>query len=133
MPTTGVLAPSVAFQPTSGASGSWTWMTSNSPRADGAARCEDAAGREGREVGDGAVGAEADGAPQRRQVVGQLTLFGGGPVQHPTDPAGRIEGGEHADVVATAEELLGESFDVPVHAPLVGPGIWRDETYAHEH
>ena len=32
----------------------------------------------------------------------------------------------------TAEELLGESLDVPVHAALVGPGIWRDETDAHE-
>src|SRR6478752_193999 len=33
--------------------------------------------------------------------------------------------------MATPKELLGESLDVPIHAPLVGPGIWRDETYAH--
>jgi hypothetical protein len=47
------------------------------------------------------------------------------------DPPGRVDGSEDADIVATPEELLGESLNVPVYAPLVGPGIWRDETYAH--
>ena len=46
---------------------------------------------------------------------------------------GRIDRGEDADIVAPAEELLGERFDVPVDAPLERPGIWRDKTYAHEH
>ena len=36
------------------------------------------------------------------------------------------------DVVATREELLGERLDVPVHAALIAPGIWRDESNAHE-
>ena len=54
-------------------------------------------------------------------------------MQHPTDPDWRIDGGEYADIVATGEELLGEGFDVPVHAALERPGIWRDKTYAHEH
>jgi hypothetical protein len=29
-------------------------------------------------------------------------------------------------VVTPAEKLLGERLDVPVHAALVTPGIWRD-------
>jgi hypothetical protein len=33
--------------------------------------------------------------------------------------------------VASPQELLGECLNVPVHAPLEGPGIWRDKTYAH--
>jgi hypothetical protein len=33
--------------------------------------------------------------------------------------------------MASPEELLGKGLDVPVHAPLVGPGIWRDETDSH--
>jgi hypothetical protein len=48
-----------------------------------------------------------------------------------TDPPRGIDGSEDADIVATPEELLGQSLNVPVHASLVGPGIWRDETYAH--
>ena len=99
--------------------------------ADLAPRDQDAADRERRQVGDGAVGAEGGGAPERGQVVRQIAPFRRRPVQHPADPARRIDGSEHADVVATAEELLGESFDVPVHAALVRPGIWRDETYTH--
>jgi hypothetical protein len=97
-----------------------------------AARRHDATGREGGEVGDGAVGAEAGGAPERRQVLGRVVRFGARPVQQATDPAWRIEGSEHADVVAPREKLLRERLHVPVHAPLVRPGIWRDETYAHE-
>jgi hypothetical protein len=42
------------------------------------------------------------------------------------EPAGRVERSEHADVMATTEELLGESLNVPIHAALVRPGIWRD-------
>ena len=52
-------------------------------------------------------------------------------MQQATNPPRRVEGGEHADVVAATEELLGKRLHVPVHAPLVGPGIWRDESYAH--
>jgi hypothetical protein len=33
--------------------------------------------------------------------------------------------------MASPQKLLGERLDVPVYAPLVRPGIWRDETYAH--
>jgi hypothetical protein len=77
---------------------------------------DDAAKREGREVGHRPVGAEARGAAERRYVARELARFGGGPVQHPADPSRRVEGGEDADVMATTEELLGESLDVPVDA-----------------
>ena len=53
-------------------------------------------------------------------------------MQNAADPPRRVYGSEDADIVASPEELLGKSLNVPVHAPLVGPGIWRDETYAHE-
>jgi hypothetical protein len=49
------------------------------------------------------------------------------------DRTGRIDRCEDADIVAPTKELLGESFDVPVDAPLERPRIWRDKTYAHEH
>ena len=40
-------------------------------------------------------------------------------MHQPAEPAGGIEGSEHAHVVAAAEELLGERLDVPVHAALI--------------
>ena len=35
------------------------------------------------------------------------------------EPAGGVEGCEHTDVMAAAEELLGKRLDVPVHAALI--------------
>ncbi len=87
--------------------------------------------REGGEIGDGAVGAEADRAAQRHEVVGDLASLGGRAVQRPAEPVGRVEGSEHTDVVAAAEELLGERLDVPVYAALITPGIWRDKGDSH--
>ena len=75
---------------------------------------------------------DADRAAERHQVVGDLARLGGGPVQHSAEPAGRVEGSEHAHVMAASEELLGERLDVPVHAPLIAPGVWRDEGDSHE-
>ncbi len=95
------------------------------------ARRQDAAGQRGREVGDGAVGADPDRAPERGEVIRQLPRFGRRPVQGTAEPIRRIEGSEDTHVVAPAEKLLGKRLNVPVHAPLVGPGIWRDESYAH--
>ena len=69
--------------------------------------------------------------PSGIEVVGQLARLGGGAVQQPAEPVGRVEGGEHAHVMAAAEELLGQRLDVTVHAPLIGPGIWRDKGDAH--
>ena len=97
-----------------------------------AARGDHAAGREGREVGDRAVGGEARRAPERDQVVGDLARLRRGTVQGPAEAAGRIEWREHANVMAAAEELLRKRLHVPVHAALVGPGIWRDECNSHE-
>ena len=125
--------PSAAFQPTSGTSGSWTWTTSKSPRRSSRRGATTPPAGKGARLETDAVGAEAHRAPQRDQVVGHLARSpAAARCSDPADPAGRVEGGEHADVVAAAEELLGERLDVPVHAALVGPGIWRDESYAHE-
>jgi hypothetical protein len=99
--------------------------------SDGAPGRDDTAQRERRQVGDRAVGAEARRAAERDQVLGQLAPFGLRPVQDAADLPRGIDGSEDADIVATTEELLGKSLNVPVHAALVGPGIWRDETYAH--
>ena len=71
------------------------------------------------------------GAPERDQPVGLLAVLGGGAVQAARELVGRVPGREHANVVSTRQELLGERLDVPVHAPLVGPGVGRDEGYAH--
>ena len=42
-----------------------------------------------------------------------------------------VERGKHADVVAFVEELLGERLDVPRDAARIGPGIRRNQGYAH--
>ena len=52
-------------------------------------------------------------------------------MQHPADLAGRIEGSKYAEVMAPSEELLGERLDVPVHTPLIAPGVWGDERDSH--
>ncbi len=96
------------------------------------ANAGNAAGGRRREIGDGSVGGDPDRATERDQVIGQLARLRRRSVQRPAEPVGRIDGGEHADVVATSEELLGERLDVPVHAALVAPGIWRDKGYSHE-
>jgi hypothetical protein len=44
----------------------------------------------------------------------------------PGDSILRVKWGEDTDVMATAEELLGKRLNMPVHAALIGPGIWRD-------
>jgi hypothetical protein len=99
--------------------------------ADGATGRDDAAGREWCEVGDRAVRPEPSGSAKRDQVLRQLAPFGLRPVEDAADPPRGVDGSEDADIVATPEELLGQSLNVPVHASLVRPGIWRDETYAH--
>ena len=49
----------------------------------------------------------------------------------PAEPVRWVEGGENANMVATGEELLGESLHMSVHAALVAPGIWRDKGDTH--
>ena len=93
---------------------------------------EDAALRRRGGVGDGAIGGNADRAAERHQIVGDLTRFGRSPVRQAAEAPRRVEGCEHTHVVAAAEELLGKRLDVPVHAALIGPGIWRDKRDAHE-
>jgi hypothetical protein len=84
------------------------------------------------EVGDRAVGGEAHGAPERLQVFGQLTRLRRSTMEHAAEPVRGVEGSQDTYVMASAEELLGESLNVPIHAPLVGPGIWRDKSDPHE-
>ena len=43
----------------------------------------------------------------------------------------RIPGGQHANVLSSREELLRQRLDVPVHAPLEGPGIGGNQRDAH--
>jgi hypothetical protein len=52
-------------------------------------------------------------------------------VQDATRSPGRVDGGKDTDIVAATEKLIGQRLNVPVHAALVGPGIWRNETDAH--
>ena len=101
------------------------------PGAQLAAHPDQPVGERG-QVRDGAVGAEADGPAERDQVVGR----GRGPrarsgAGDALRRVGRIPGREHANVVAARQELLRERLDVPVHAPLVGPGIGRNQGDAH--
>ena len=110
--------------------GSWTWTTSKRP-ARSSRRSRDRALREADEVGDGAVRADADGAAERHEVVGSVAELGRGAVQAAADGVRRVPGGEHANVVASGDELLRQRLDVPVHAPLVGPGIGRNQGDAH--
>ncbi len=91
-----------------------------------ATRGDDAARREGGEVGDRAIGREPRSAAHRDQIVGHLAGLRGRAVKRPAEPIWGIEGGEHTHVVTATEKLLGKRLDVPVHAALVAPGIWRD-------
>ena len=61
--------------------------------AELAAQSDGALG-EDREVGDGAVGADPDGPPERDQVVGRLPQLGMGAVQASADGVRRIPGGQ---------------------------------------
>ena len=100
--------------------------------AELATRRNDPAGGEWREVGDRTVGREPGGPAERHQVVGEVIRFRRRrTMEHPADPVRGVDGGENTNVVAPPEKLLGECLHVPVHASLVGPGIWRDESNSH--
>jgi len=96
------------------------------------ARRNDTPGREGGQIGDRAIGGEAGGAAERDQVIGDLAPLRLGTVKRPAKAPGRVERSKHANVMAATEELLGKRLHVPVHAALVGPGIWRNERNSHE-
>ena len=85
-----------------------------------------------RQVGDGAVRAEADRAAERDQVVGARPLRGRRAVQHAAEAVRRVPRGEHSHVVTAGQELVCERLDVAVHAPFVGPGIRRHEGDPHQ-
>ena len=52
-------------------------------------------------------------------------------VKAAAEGAGRVPRGEHAYVVTTRQELLRKRLNVPVDAPLVGPGVGRYQSDAH--
>ena len=65
------------------------------------------------------------------QVLRQLAQLRRATMKRPGDAAGRVDGGEHAKLVAAGDQLRGERVDVPVHAPRICPGVGRDYGYAH--
>ena len=99
--------------------------------ADLAASGGDATGREGGEVGDGAV-RDPHRATERDQVEPGVSRGSAAALcSTRLSLVRRVERSQHADAVATIEELFGKRLDVPVHAALVCPGIWRNEGNAH--
>ena len=85
-----------------------------------------------REVRDGAVGLDADRAPQRDDPVRELARLGPGTTMHPRrQSVGRVIGGEHAHVVAAGHELLGQGLDVAGDAARVAPRVRRHEGDPH--
>ena len=69
--------------------------------------------------------------PSGRQVVGALAELRRPTVKRPGNSTGWIPGGKHAKLVPAVDQLIRELFDVPVHAPRIGPGIGRDDGDAH--
>ena len=86
---------------------------------------------EGREVGDGAVGAVADRPAQGNEVVGRPLEPRRAAVKTAAEAVGGIPGSEDADVITTAEKLLGQRLHMPVHASLICPGVGRNQRDAH--
>ena len=78
---------------------------------------------EDREVGDRAVCPDPEGSAEWDEVVGSLPQLGVGAVQAAADGVRRIPGGEDPNVISPGDELLRQRLNVPVHAPLIGPGI----------
>ena len=106
-------------------------MTSKRPGAQLAAQRRDRV-RRVREVRDGAVGLDADRAPQRDDPVRQLARLGPGATMHPRrQPVGRVIGREHAHVVAAGHELLGQRLDVAGDSARVAPRVRRHEGDPH--
>ena len=96
------------------------------PGAQLAAHLEHGAG-EGGQVGDGAVGAVADGASQRDQVVGAASPLGRRAVERSAEAVGRVPRSQHAQLVAPVDQRLCERLDVAVDAAGVSPRVGRDD------
>ena len=84
------------------------------------------------EVRDRAVGAEADRAAERRQVVGHRPdARSGSAVERTAEAVRRVPGREDPDFVSPPDQMLGERLGMPVDAPLIRPRIRRDEGDSH--
>ncbi len=99
--------------------------------AQRAAQRQHAAGRE-RDVRDGAVGGQPDGAPQRDEPRGRVQgLRDGAPVQTARERVGGVERCEDAGLVAGRGQLRSQGLDVPGHPAGIRPRIRRHKRYAH--
>ena len=76
-----------------------------------------------RNVRNGSVGIDADGAAHRDQIVGNISVFGRGTVKHLREAIWWIERRNNTYVVASRDVLLGERLDVTIDAALVSPRI----------
>ena len=71
-------------------------------------------------------------AAERDDVLGQRALLRAGTAMQPLAAAVRgVEGRQDADMMPLGEQLLGQSLDVPRHAPRVRPRIGGDQGDAH--
>ena len=121
----------IASQPRIGAGGSWTWTTSKSPARSSRRRVVIAL-REDERLETAPLAPKPTVRPERHQVVGQLPeLAARRRGAASAEAVRRVPGSEHADLVPSVDQLLGERLDVPVDASLVRPGIGGDERDAH--
>ena len=87
--------------------------------------------RRERQVRHRTVGRDADGAPERNEVVRHLArVRARAPVHGACQPVVRVVGSEHADVVAATDELLCSGLDVPAHPPWIRVRVRGNERYA---
>ena len=131
VPTTGAPASKVhASQPTTGAIGSCTWITSKAPVAQLGAQAQGALGSD-RDVRAGSVHGERGGAAQRDDVVGNRGGVRSTPVQRTCEPVVGVDGAQDPYVVAFGEELTRQGVDVARHASGKSPRIRRDQGDPH--
>ena len=84
------------------------------------------------EVGDRAVGLEANRAAQSDQIIGRRQgLRAGAAMQDLGVKVRGVIGREHADVVTILDEALREGLDMPRDTPRIRPRVRRQDRYSH--
>ena len=85
-----------------------------------------------RQVGDGPVGREPRGAPERHDPVGQRHRLRAGTAVHPARKrVVGVEGRKDTGLVTDRLQLVGERLDVAGDAARIGPRVGRDECDPH--
>ena len=88
--------------------------------------------RRDRQIRHGAVDGEPHRPAERDQVVGRgPRLRARAAMARAREAIIRVEWGKQADVVPLAEQLVGQSFDVPPDPARIRIRIGRDKRYAH--